>query len=395
MEISKKNCSLRYPSIKSIDVEFEKRIDLVKNDILPRKIEEVIFFDVEYRMGKTVVDSIASKYSGSMQDYSDDESDEHFLIGMSACEEGYNSLICPCLQKVWETLKKEKISRKNIMGIYLLDMDRSEENYQKFIVLTKENIIYRWSTNKVEYIEYNRVIFTEDGLLDKSLIDGVDVENGRLVIRHYIDEQFYMFANELVILKCAVISDIGVLHPIGILPVEKRNEYLSFLVNAANAPLKIDAEKILKLEYLAKELGVSNQQFNKDLKDAMKGKIKDGQLGKKLSYIVLEVVPEEIRYVFYQEVLNLIINDGGEVLYDKLYKLLEKDSYAGKEFCKAYSEYVSNNRAACKNMVAVLASLNNMKIGNVALNIPMLFRKQKYDNEMNIQLLSIGVKMNG
>lgn len=381
--------TLIYPSIKLINAEREIRMDIVKNDILPRTAGQAIYFRIDYRFEKTVADCLAVKYKADIENYPEDDGEEHFIIGSTACDQSVSKLECPYMKKVWDILKKNKINRKKIISIYLLELDNSEGNGQKFIVLAADRIYLRWATKKMEEVKYTDVIFNNEGIKSRNLIDGLQGENDGYLIRYYFDDKFIEFAREIMLLHKASITGINETHPVSHLTYEKKSRYLAFLINIAASSGNLTARKLLKLEYLAREFGISAEEIVKTLKSALKGGIKDNRLGNTVSAIVSEVTPEEIRYVFYQEILEFTTSVSGESEREKLHQLLSKQTYAGEKFVKHYREFLKYRWAAETSLQNAL-----LETAYPQINLPDIYRLQYYNNALMLQFLSIGVDIN-
>lgn len=106
------NKDLIYPSIKMVNKYRECKIDIVKNDVLPRSVNEAIYFRIGYRFESVVVDCLAEKYSARIDDYSYDVNDEHFILGSTECEKSVTELNCRYMEKAWAILVKKGISKK-------------------------------------------------------------------------------------------------------------------------------------------------------------------------------------------------------------------------------------------------------------------------------------------
>lgn len=381
--------SLIYPSIKLINKDKEIKMDLVKNDVLPSSIGEAIYFRVEYRLEKTTIDCLAEKYSAKIEDYAEDFNDEHFLIGSTVCKKSITDLDCKYMAKVWDILRINKIKLNTIFGIYLLNMDESEDNSQKFIALAMDKVYIRWQTKKLEEFLYTDLIFDKDGIKSRYLIVGLAGENRGYVVDYCFDEQFLFFANEIMLLKTAVMDGINETHPVSILPLEKKKKYLSFLINISASTKNLTAKKLLKLEYLAREFGIDAEEIVKNLKTALKGGIKDNRLSNLIASIVAEVLPEEIRYVFYQEALEFTVSEKGKVEREKLHQIISRNSYAGESFVRYYCDFLRLDKEA-----QACLQHSFLQTEYPVINLQDLYRLQKYNHALTMQILSIGVKYN-
>ena len=382
-------CPLIYPSIKEINALREIKVDIVKNDILPQFAEKAIYFCPDYRFEKIVMDGIAHKYNATVETYPADEDEEHFLLGSTACEESASQLTsCPYMQKAWQVLQQAKISRKKIFAIYLLGLNESEENGQKFIARTKDKIYMRWNTKKLESAAYQAVIFTSEGIRSQQLIAGLEGENDGYLLRFDFAEAFVKFAQEIHLLKMTHLSGIEETHPARGLADEKRLKYIAFLTEAAAGSGKLNARRLLHLEYVAREFRIASSVLKKHVSAAGKRRMPDNKLAKAFWSIDSSVLPEELRYVFYQEVLACITADSGEMEREKLYHLVKQA--AGDSFVAAYREFLNRRRLAESSLCAALQYVRCPE-----LNLRALYRLQRYNAALELQHLKIGVTING
>lgn len=382
------NKDLIYPSIKMVNKYRECKIDIVKNDVLPRSVNEAIYFRIGYRFESVVIDCLAEKYSAKIDDYSYDANDEHFIVGSTECGKSVTELNCRYMEKAWAILVKKGISKKKVIGIYLLNLDESDENAQKFIALTTDKVYIRWQTKKLEEYTYNDLIFDSDGIKLKSLIPGLVGENNGYIVDYSFDKRFLSFSKEIILLQRAVISGINDTHPASKLNLEKKSKYLSFLIMIAASSKNLTAKKLLKLEYLAREFGIEADQIIKKLRLALKGGIKDNKLPNEVASIVADI-PEEIRFVFYEESLEFIVSNTGEIENSKLHQILSKQTYAGESFVKYFCEFLKLYKISHEYLENsfLLASYPN-------INLPEMYRLQNYNNALMLQILLIGVDCN-
>ena len=67
-----------------------------------------------------------------------------------------------------------------------------------------------------------------------------------------------------------------------------------------------------------------------------KSNLSDSRISGVFSDILRNVLHEEQRYIFYQEILELILNDVGDISKLKIVQLLRNRKYAGEQFVNSY-----------------------------------------------------------
>ena len=150
---------------------------------------------------------------------------------------------------------------------------------------------------------------------------------------------------------------------------------------------KMNVHRLLRLEYLAQEFLISADDIEKGIKKNAGGKLTDSILAKDFYAIETNIVTEEVRYCFYQELLDFTTDDTGGAERDKIRSLIEKS--AGELFVKKYCAYLVSCRAAdCFLEEALLQTKYEM-------NLKESYRLQRYDNALRLQNLEIGVMING
>lgn len=389
--VSNEERPLLYPSIKQVNIGREIRMEIVKNGILPKTAKDAIYFRVDYRFDRTVIDSLALKYSASADNYPTDsgEEQEHFLLGSTACEDSASDMpSCPYLRKVWEVLQKGRVSRKKVIAIYLLGLDDKEDNEQKFIALAKDKFYLRWETLKLQHVDYQDVSFDDNGIRSKRLIPGLEGENDGYLLARSLDERFLRFAQEIHLLKAMILSGIDVTHPMLVLSKDKRLQYFKFLVTAAAGARNLNARRLLYLEYLAREFRISAEELKRELKSALRGKMSDHSMANSFSALEQKVIPVELFYVFYQDLLDVSTSDTGEAEWEKLHSLVKKS--AGDTFVRDYCHFLRARREAERYLGL---ALRNVKYPE--LRLEAMYRLQRYSNALKLQTLKTGVKIDG
>ena len=120
-----------------------------------------------------------------------------------------------------------RINEKNIIGFHLYDIDRGEDNSQKFILLTKKKIFIRFNTKLVEEYDFDELIFCENSIQKKGSIESIDDS----VVDYAMDVDFINYIEDIKSLHIARIEGINETHPVVTLSLEKKERYLSFLVD--------------------------------------------------------------------------------------------------------------------------------------------------------------------
>ena len=386
--VDRDNNNLLYPIIK--DAETECVVPIIKNDIIYIADEHasINYFSFDWRFNSNVINCIATKYLGKIEDYpdQDDVSSERFLIGVDACKRG-KALLCPYLDKVFQVLTKDKrIKSSSIIAIQLLDICNREENAQKFLLLTKEKVYVRYNTNRLEEYDYEQIIFTSDGVQLKNQIEDID----GLLASYPLADDFLQFAQEYKLLRSTTLQDIDEIHPATRLPYEDRIKYLDFLIDVAVGDGKITADKLLRLEFLARGFRIESSRFVSRIEKAAKSKIKDQIISKVFTDLLKDILTAELRVIFYQDILEVTINKDGELERSKLLELLKNRKFAGEEFVREYIDFIKyRNRAerALQNSI--------LSIADSYITAENLFPMQRFNSDLNLKILEIGVMTNG
>lgn len=379
---------LRYPGIK--DEETEYKVPIVKNDIIFIADEHsaINYFSNDWRFDNNIIDCVASKYSGKVDDYpeTDDESSERFLIGVEAIKGG-RSISCPYLKKAFEVLDKDKrIRRSSIIAIHLLNICKREENSQKFLLLTKDKVYVRYNTNRLEEYDYDDVVFLPSGVVAKSQL--TDIEG--FIVDYPICRDFQDFVQEYQLLRSTMLQDVDEIHPVMELTYENKIKYLYFLIDVSVNDGKITAEKLLRLEFLARAFKIESDKFVKQIVKSAKTKTKKQSISKIFTDILLNVLTAELRFVFYQDILELTVNMEGETDNPDLQRLMKDRKYAGSEFIRQYTDFIKYRKRAEKELTNSI-----LEISNSCVRGANIFPMQKFNSSLNLKLLEIGVMING
>ena len=293
--------SLIYPSIK--DDSLESKVDVVKTDILPLSINNATYFSSDWRFENVVIDCLANKYRGKIEDYptSDDDADR-FAIGITASKQLIKQSTCTYIAKMVEIIHRDnRINEKNIIGFHLYDIDRGEDNSQKFILLTKKKIFIRFNTKLVEEYDFDELIFCENSIQKKGSIESIDDS----VVDYAMDVDFINYIEDIKSLHIARIEGINETHPVVTLSLEKKERYLSFLVDLAITEGRVEVFKLLKLEFLSREFKITTKFLVNCICKSAKSNLSDSRISGVFSDILRNVLHEEQRYIFYQEILEL------------------------------------------------------------------------------------------
>lgn len=378
--------SLIYPSIK--DDSLESKVDVVKTDILPLSVNNATYFSSDWRFENVVIDCLANKYRGKIEDYptSDDDADK-FAIGITASKQLIKQSTCTYIAKMVEIIHRDnRINEKNIIGFHLYDIDRGEDNSQKFILLTKKKIFIRFNTKLVEEYDFDELIFCENSIQKKGSIESIDDS----VVDYAMDVDFINYIEDIKSLHIARIEGINETHPVVTLSLEKKERYLSFLVDLAITEGRVEVFKLLKLEFLSREFKITTKFLVKCICKSAKSNLSDSRISGVFSDILRNVLHEEQRYIFYQEILELILNDVGDISKLKIVQLLRNRKYAGEQFVNSYIEFLRNRNKANNALKSAITAVDCPVI-----NYGNIYKYLRYNSALDLQFLKIGVINNG
>ena len=108
------------------------------------------------------------------------------------------------------------------------------------------------------------------------------------------------------------------------------------------------------------------------------------------SDILRNVLQEEQRYIFYQEILELILNDVGDISKLKIVQLLRNRKYAGEQFVNSYIEFLRNRNKANNALKRAITAVDFPVI-----NYGNIYKYLRYNSALDLQFLKIGVINNG
>ncbi len=407
--------SVKYPSIKILAGEQseEIKLDIVTRDITPPETFETLYFPLDFCTRKIVIDFIAKKYHANAENYFKNGDDENrFLIGYDACSEKIRTKIdCPYMNKFNDRLSDfKKIAPKEIFAIYLIELDDSDYNNQKFLFLTRSEVCIFYSTKELERYGYNEIRFTPDGIelndnADKNLIDWE------------FNDKFLNFVQEFILLRCTTLADLRTRHPLADLrddvnnpdmmtdiappinllsqenedrPVyNKRNTYLKFLVNVATAEGYLDAATMLRLAYMAREFRIPADELHSWLKSAYEGDF----LKKKLQSIFVEVlrtIGEKNKFALIQDAIEVMTDSNGNTHRDELLKIFKRQQFGVEKFSENYLSYVKKIRESTKNLQLAL-----QQVAKPFLHLKSAVRMQNYSDALNLQITIMEAMLNG
>ena len=137
----------------------------------------------------------------------------------------------------------------------------------------------------------------------------------------------------------AKISGIRARHPVTASPVDHKRRYLEFLVYVGANGGKLTLAQLLRLEYLAREFMIPAEDLSEWLRQSISKKKTARSWERSLTNIV-RMIPEELRYVFFKDILNMTVGSQSEMNCPEMSRLLERPAFAGKEFTVEYIGYL-------------------------------------------------------
>ena len=408
--------AVRYPNIKheGESDSSERKITTVGRDITGSSVHETAYFPLNFCMRDIVIDSIARKYNAGAENYpagNDDE--EHFLIGTAACRRERFKIDCPYLKKVNLKISgAQNVDLSDAFAIYLLaELDDSNENRQKFLVMTKQELYIMNDTPIFDHYKYRDVHFTPDGINLKSFTDSVSVN----LLSYRFDERFLKFAHEFMLLRFTTLADVRERHPFAsliddkgnpdmvadmkldvdkmdLLPVTgKRCAYLRFLVDTAAAEGHLEAQTMLRLCYMAREFKIPADSLESWLKHASRGGIREKRLQGELEQLLnfIDGQNGKYRFAFIQDLIEAGTDSEGVFHRQELLKIFKRQKFETADFVEHYLAYVSTRRKAEYELQSALQSMT--KKGR---NFETAIRALNYMGRMNLQIVAMGAILN-
>lgn len=383
-----KTDGILYPMLQ----ENEECLKSAKNETVPLRHDEHKSFPLEFRFLDIVIDSLARKYNEGEEalPYPEaDEDGERFLIGPKAVRTFVQDKGCPCpyMTKAFAAMEEQKIPHVPI-AICLLDANDSEINRQEFLALAKNGIYLRKSTLKLEFYPYDELYVGLDRLTS---INSTSSEQN--ILDDLPSETFRKFLQEIMLLRRTTLLSLYERHPLAVTSLDAREKYIDFLTDAAAAEGKLGVRGLIYLEYLTRNFHVSADKLAKCLEEAYEGGIKENEIHKRLTELLTQVIPSEDHYVFFMDIMELLVGENGEITRPKLLKVLKRKNgiAGGEKFVNNFMETVKLRRQEELYMKKALQTLSFVqhRIGDEHIHL-----WQNYRHELSLKLLDIGVKIN-
>jgi len=374
-----------YPALRS---DYEIRLKNAKNEIIPLKADEHRLFSLNFRMKNIVIDSLARKYNDTIGAYpAPDEDGERVLIGVSAIKSFLQKRDCPYMNKVFEVMEEQKINEE-LIGICLLDISDSEVNRQTFLALSRSGIYLRKKTLKIDFFPYENLYIGTDRIERK---DAIEAE--RDILDYLPSDEFCEFLQEIMLLRRTTLLQISERHPFADVKPEDKEKYLAFLTDAAAAEGKLEVRGLIYLEYLARNFNIGDDKLTEWLEEAYAGGLKNNELHKRLTELLTNVMHTNKYYVFFMDIIELIVGKDGSIHRTKLLEILKRKNGAagGEKFIENFAETVKLRRQAERYMIKTLQTLGYMEHQLYSEDIR---HWQNYRNELGDKLLNIGVRIN-
>lgn len=420
--------ALRYPTIKNEgeDIAQEYKLASPFRDItVPGRdnkttpsdlgiivpgVSDTVYFPLDFCMKDIVIDAVARKYEAGIEDYPDDEDEEHFLIGINACRESRN-LNCPYMKKVLGRINKsniESIDSDGVFAIYLLSLDNSTDNRQKFLLMTKTTLYLLHDTQAIESYAYNEIRFTPDGIELKRFGDAI----GQNLLEYSFDERFLNFAHEFMLMRCTTLADVRERHPFANVvddkkmpdivadmginvdetdfrpAIKKRNAYMKFLVDTATAEGYLEAKTIMRLCYMAREFRISADYMLTWLKWVIAGGIRKNKLLTEFSR-TLAFIGLRYKFVFVQDLLEAGTDESGTFHRQELLKILKRPQFGLEKFVTHYLSFIVKRNEAARELQTAFQDIENRDIC-----FKHSVRAQNYGNKLNLQMTAMGAMLN-
>ena len=398
--------ALIYPAYQKDNCE--GAIGKVRRDILPQAQTSTAFFPLDFCLYDQVIDAVAKKYEADAAHYMELEADdEHFLISVNACKKDAKKMGCPYMGKALARMASDRrVPIKKICAIYLLGLDESEDNRQKFLAMGKSKLYLFNSTGKIAIYDYEDIKFIDAGIVKVNSV-GDYLED---IIAYSFDEKFLTFVGEFMLLRFNTLCDIAESHPFGsfaggdmvdeflpeaklnsptLVPTEKKHAYMHMLVDAAAAEGKLETYAMLRLVYLAHEFHLSADTMLSFLTEAQRGGIKKNQLLFRLSEVEKFIGSAEYKTAFYQDLLEMALSQDGTIIRGDLVKILKKEQFAGEKFVDAYIDFVRKRRDGEKALSKALKFCEKKE-----LRLAAAVRMQNFNNRLNLQIITIGAMIN-
>lgn len=387
MKQNNRTINLIYPSIKPNSNIYPAKIN---KEIIPMSMKDMTYFSLSFRTSDAVLNAIALHYdSNNEYPLERENEDERFLIGPHNSQQVRKQIEkqCPYMSKAVDIIKKiNEIHKKDIIGIYLLHLDESSANKQKFLVMTYQNVFLRDDSLTVKKYDYDELVLDENGLHIKANVESIGEP---LLLGYMFDERFIKYFKDVVNLKYTVVDNRGERHPFSDCSTEYKNKYLQFLAKVALSEHRMSVQQILYLELLAREFQISANTLQIYFQSVLKKKPSCRSIQENLSELIKKYIPAEYIYVFYQDVLHMTINDDGEYNQENIVDILSKECYAGKAFVDLYLAAV---KAESQKQNFLKNAIKNVRLKSLRLD--SVYQLQRFYRDLNIKILKTGVDYN-
>lgn len=337
--------SLIYPSLKNGC----KVLGDVRADIMDSFGVAACGFTVEERFSGPILDMLAYKYKASLDDYPENDNDEHLLLGPAACAEALKSAAGAGLARIEDFLfgGRSKLSRKKIWAIYVLGIDNSDENRQQFLLFTPDGIWLRDDSLAMNFYRLNAIRFREDGI---SLRED---ETG--ILEWEFDPRFIRYVEEVCLLRSQPVRNIPTRHPFcdelartgeagaG----RKAGRYMKLLCMAACSGGILNVETLLRLERMAETFHLRQDVFYSLLAEVFRNSPKPNLILAALNEALgeLALMPAEVLYTDILEVCAGHADDSGALV-----GMLSRDKFAGRDFVNNCLQYFKHELEAEKHL---------------------------------------------
>lgn len=374
-----------YPEI---DPEQEVRMITQKDEIVPQSAERVRYFSFNFRLRDAALNAIARKYCTKLEE----GDDEICLLGPQTVQEAWPD---PRLERVQKVIAKHSDLRKtDIIGLYLPEVDINDaENRQQFLAMGKERFYARYDDLELKAWEYEDLLFTADGIIDRYHSPNAK-EYVEYAVSAILRDDFLAYAQEVTLLHIAKLSGIRARHTAADseprLTQGHRKDYLKFLVQVGASNGHLTARQLLHLEIIAREFMIAAEDLEEYLRESIKKKLTENAWHIALKNFTSQCLQLEQRYVFYQDVLEMAVNDTGGINCPVVLKFLARDAFAGSDFVENYLTYLSNERQAQQNLLKAMLAMKNLQI-----NGQNFYTCQMHNNDLALYLLEMGVEVNG
>ena len=396
--------------------EKEVPLEVVKDASTFTRVEGSLCFPIDFRMRRLIIDAVAQKYQPQAGGAANDDDGDIVCIGETLCERAWNSG-SQALADVADHLRAVRGSTDGIVAVHTLGYDDLQAA-PSFLALGKQNaFLYTKATGDVP-LSYAELRLTADGLTTTKRF----YSEGTLLV-YPLSDAFRAFLREFVLLRRTSLTNVHARHPLADMAFESRVKYLDFLVDAAAAEGRLTAASAVRLEYMAREFHVSADDLTKSFEKAAAGGIPETKMYDHLAQFLLKYLKSWEAFVFYQDILSIIVEADGGNCRPCLYRLLQRKALAGEAFVTSCAGSIRSHQeaeafvASCAEAVRcyqkaehdIVASCAEAircdqkakrdmeaavsSIGSEHRNLywPNLQRMQRYNEEFRLKMMDIGV----